>query len=184
MVKDDMESFNIDEKEIITKNKAQTKNYVKEKVYQKTFENLKNVQKTHSKIKDIQYDKFKKQEYLTNKMFSYEEASMLFALRSRTVKDIKCNMKSFSQNDKMCPLCLKTEDTQEHCMECPKLKHLQNKSNNQIQYNHIFSKTEQEQKAVTNLFLRIFETRQSLIQEGLPGTETLDPIHRHQHLLP
>ena len=26
-----MESFNIDEKEIITKNKAQTKNYVKEK---------------------------------------------------------------------------------------------------------------------------------------------------------
>ena len=109
-------------------------------------------------------------------MFSYEEASMLFALRSRTVKDIKCNMKSFSQNDKMCPLCLKTEDTQEHCMECPKLKHLQNKSNNQIQYNHIFSKSEQEQKAVTNLFLRIFETRQSLIQEGLPGTETLDPI--------
>ena len=45
MVKDDMESFNIDEKEIITKNKAQTKNYVKEKVYQKTFENLKKVQK-------------------------------------------------------------------------------------------------------------------------------------------
>ena len=36
-------------------------------------------------------------------------------------------------------------------------------------------KSEQEQKAVTNLFLRIFETRQSLIQEGLPGTETLDP---------
>ena len=53
MVKDDMESFNIDEKEIITKNKAQTKNYVKEKVYQKTFENLKKVQKTHSKIKDM-----------------------------------------------------------------------------------------------------------------------------------
>ena len=176
MVKDDMETFNIDENEIITKNKAQTKKYVKEKVYQKTFENLKNVQKTHSKIKDIQYDKFKKQEYLTNKMFSYEEASMLFALRSRTVKEIKCNMKSFSQNDKMCPLCLKTEDTQEHCMECPKLKHLQNKSDNQIQYNHIFSKSEQEQKAVTNLFLRILETRQSLIQEGLPGTETLDPI--------
>ena len=121
MVKDDMETFNIDENEIITKNKAQTKKYVKEKVYQKTFENLKNVQKTHSKIKDIQYDKFKKQEYLTNKSFSYNGASMLFALRSKTVKDIKCDMKSFSQNDKMCPLCLKTEDTQEHCMECPKL---------------------------------------------------------------
>ena len=87
-----------------------------------------------------------------------------------------CNMKSFSQNDKVFPLCLKTEDTQEHCMECPKLKHLQNKSDNQIQYNHIFSKSEQEQKAVTNLFLRILETRQSLIQEGLPGAVTLYPI--------
>ena len=56
------------------------------------------------------------------------------------------------------------------------LKYLQNKFNDQIQYNHIFSKSEQEQKAVTNFFLRIFETRQNLIQEGLPGTETLDPI--------
>ena len=38
---DDMESFNIDENEIITKNKAQAKKYIKERVYQKTFENLK-----------------------------------------------------------------------------------------------------------------------------------------------
>ena len=35
MVMDDMESFNIDENEIITKNKAQAKKYVKERVYQK-----------------------------------------------------------------------------------------------------------------------------------------------------
>ena len=61
-------------------------------------------------------------------------------------------------------------------MECPKLKYVQHKLNNQNPYNHIFSKSEQEQKAVTIIFLRIFETRQSLIQEGLPGTETLDPI--------
>ena len=65
-------------------------------------------------------------------------------------------MKSFSQNDKVFPLCLKTEDTHEHCMECPKLKYPQHKFNNQIQYNHIFSKSEQEQKVVTSLFLRIF----------------------------
>ena len=65
-------------------------------------------------------------------------------------------MKSFSQDDKVFPLCLKTEDTQEHFMECPKLKYPEHEFNNQIQYNHIFSKSEQEQKVVTSLFLRIF----------------------------
>ena len=35
MVKDDMESFNIDENDIFTKNKARTKKYVKERSIKK-----------------------------------------------------------------------------------------------------------------------------------------------------
>ena len=112
---------------------------------------------------------------MNNRKLSFDEASLVFKLRSRTVKDIKCNIKTFSQNDKMCPLCMKAEDTQEHCMECPKLKNIQNQFENLIQYNHIFSKSELEQKAVAALFLCILETRQLLIQEGLPGALTLDP---------
>ena len=112
---------------------------------------------------------------MNNTKLSFDEASLVFALRSRTVKDIKCNIKTFSQNDKMCPLCMKSEDTQEHCMECPKLKNLQNQLENHIQYKHIFSMCELEQKAVAALFLYILETRQLLIQEGLPGALTLDP---------
>ena len=100
----------------------------------------------------------------------YEEASLLFALRSQTVKNIKCNLKSFSQNDKMCPLCMKSEDTQEHCLQCPKLKNVQDKVQNHIDYNHIFSNCEVEQKAVAALFFTILEARQRLVQEGLPGT--------------
>ena len=80
-------------------------------MYSKTFENLKDIQRTHSKIKNIRYDHYKIQNYITNSKLKYEEASLLFALRSQTVKNIKCNMKSFIQNDKMCPLCLKSEDT-------------------------------------------------------------------------
>ena len=110
------------------------------------------------------------QNYLKNSKMKYEEATILFALRSQTVKDIKLNTKTFSQNDKMCPLCMKFEDTQHHCFECPKLKCVRDQFKDDIKYDHIFSNCELEQKAVASLFLNILETRQRLIQEGLPGT--------------
>ena len=175
MVKADLEKYGIDENELKELKKAQAKKLIKEKVYKKTFEDLKDVQKTHSKIKNIEYTEFKRQGYMNNTKMSFDEKSLLFKLRSRTVIDIKCNIKTFSQNDKMCPLCMKSEDTQEHCMECPKLKTCQNQLGNHSQYNHIFSTCELEQKAIAALFLYILETRQLLIQEGLPGALTLDP---------
>ena len=110
------------------------------------------------------------QNYLKNSKMKYEEATILFALRSQTVKDIKLNIKTFSQNDKMCPLCMKFEDTQHHCFECPKLKCVRDQFKDDIKYGHIFSSCEPEQKAVASLFLNILETRQRLIQEGLPET--------------
>ena len=170
MAKEDMEKFDIDENALKEKTKSQAKEYIKKKIYSKTFENLKDIQRTHSKIKNIRYDHYKIQNYITNPKLKYEEASLLFALRSQTVKNIKCNLKSFSQNDKMCPLCMKSEDTQEHCLQCPKLKNVQDKVKNHIDYNHIFSNCEVEQKAVAALFFTILEARQRLVQEGLPGT--------------
>ena len=110
------------------------------------------------------------QNYLKNPEMKYEEATLLFALRSQTVKNIKLNIKTFSQNDKMCPLCMKVEDTQKHCIECPKLKSVRDQFKEHINYDHIFSSCELEQQAVASLFLNILETRQRLIQEGLPGT--------------
>ena len=139
-------------------------------LHSKAFENLQAVQKTHSKVKDMKYAEYKMQNYLKNSEMKYEEATLLFALRSQTAKDIKLNTKTFSQNDKMCPLCLKFEDTQKHCIECPKLKSVRDQFKDDIKYDHIFSNCELEQKAVASLFFSILETRQRLIQEGLPGT--------------
>ena len=169
-VKEDMQKYNVDGDVLKTKTKSQAKNYIKEKIRSKTFENLQAVQKTHSKVKDIKYTEYKMQNYLKNSKMNYEEATLLFALRSQTVKDIKLNTKTFSQNDKMCPLCLKFEDTQKHCIECPQLKSVRDQFKDDIKYDHIFSNCELEQKAVASLFFNILETRQRLIQEGLPGT--------------
>ena len=75
----------------------------------------------------------------------------------------------------MCPLCMKFEDTQKHCIECPKLKSVRDQFKEHINYDHIFSSCELEQQAVASLFLNILETRQRLIQEGLPGTWNTGP---------
>ena len=126
-------------------------------------------------MKDIEYDKYACQEYIKSSKFRCEESTVLAALRSKTVSDIKSNIRSFSQNDMLCPLCMKSEDTQEHCLECPKLKNVIIPTEKHIKYEQIYSQSESEQQAVASLFLNILERRNLLLQEGLPGTETLDP---------
>ena len=133
------------------------------------------MQSKHSKVKDIKYEKFTCQEYLKSPMVSFKESSILVSLRSKTVKDLKSNFRSFSQNDQLCPLCMKSEDTQEHCLECPKLKSIIKPTEKHIVYDQIYSQNESEQQAVASLFLAVLERRNLLLQEGLPGTETLDP---------
>ena len=125
-----MQKYNIDED--VLKTKGQAKKYIKEQIHSKTFENLQAVQKSHSKVKDMKYAENKMQDHLKNSEMKYEEATLLFALRSKTV-NIKINTKT-SQNDKMCPMCLKFEDTQKHCIECPKFKSVRDQFKDDIKY--------------------------------------------------
>jgi 5-methylcytosine-specific restriction endonuclease McrA len=169
MAQNDLETFHIDENKLSILSKNQAKQYIKEQIYTKAFADLKILQSNHSKVKDIRYEKLTCQEYLKSPKYTFNEASTLFALRSQTVKNIKANIRSFSQNDQLCPLCFKLEDNQEHCLKCPKLKSIK-PTENHIEYNHIFSRSESEQHAIANLFVSILERRNLLLQEGLPGT--------------
>ena len=175
-VQSDIETYDINENELKLNSKNVAKKYIKDKIYEKAFEALKHAQSQHSKVKDIEYEQYACQGYMKNKQFSFEESSLLVALRSKTLSNIKSNIKSFSQNDNLCPLCFKSEDTQMHCLECPKLKSTIKTTEKNIEYKQIFSKCEMQQKAVPSLFLAILDKRTKLLQEGLPGTETLDPL--------
>ena len=55
-------------------------------------------------------------------------------------------------NDQLCSLCLKDEDTQEHCLNCPKLIR---KNENHLEYNDIFSSNESVQHEIANQFVNI-----------------------------
>ena len=176
MVKSDLEIYDVNEDELNQLNKNLAKKYVKKKIYTKAFKDLKTLQSQHSKVKDIEYEEYACQGYIKNSKFRFKESTILAALRSKTVSDIKSNIRSFSQNDQLCPLCMKSEDTQEHCLECPKLKSIIKPIEKHIMYNQIYSHNESEQQAIASLFLNILERRNLLLQEGLPGTETLDPL--------
>ena len=94
---------------------------------------------------------------------------MLIALRSHSVKEIKTNFKTFNRGDQLCPLCLRNEDTQEHCLKCPKLKNIADNTDENIDYDDIYSDNVLAQKRIAAQFLLLLEERDQLLQAGLPG---------------
>ena len=168
-VKDDLIKLNITEDDIKEKKKVEAKKYIKNQIYTLAFEDLKNRQSTHKKINCIKYEKFERQKYLESKEMTFKEACMLIALRSRSVKEIKTNFKTYNKDDLLCPLCLRNEDTQEHCLECPKLKNIAENTNENIDYDQIYSDNVLAQKRVAARFMLLLEERDRLLQAGLPG---------------
>ena len=67
-----------------------------------------------------------------------------------------------------------TEDTQQHCMECPKVSSATSTLNTHIEYDHIHGAISQ-QKEVASLYLDLLGQRDAQLQDSRPGTEqTLD----------
>ena len=166
LVCSDMEEFKINEETL----KAQGKLYIKERVYDETFKKLKEKQVQHKKVEHIVYSKYETQTYLKSNELTHAEASLLVRLRSQTVCQIKNNFKSYYGSDSLCPLCKVAQDTQEHCMECPKLTSSANTSNAHIEYVHMNGNVNQ-QKEVASLYLDLLDQRDALLQDSLPGTD-------------
>ena len=116
IVKDDLEKTQVNENELIEMSKEEAKKMIKSKIDKATFNYLQDLQKTHEKVKHIEYAQLKPQPYLKSAMITNEEAKMLTALRSQTVRGIRDNFHSYYENDQQCPLCKSSLDTQEHCL--------------------------------------------------------------------
>ena len=88
--------------------------HIKKKVRDQVFIDLKELQKTHSKVKEIQYKTFKLQEYMSTPKLTNQEVSLLFTLRTRTLRNVSNN---FGQK-KNCVLGCSTIENQEHWIVC------------------------------------------------------------------
>ena len=100
-----------------------TKKHIKEKVRAKAFIYLQSIQETHSKIRNIKYSKLEMQPYLNSALFSKENISMLFSLRSRSVRNIKNDFREQYKPNLSCPLCSRHIDSLPEILNCVKLKY-------------------------------------------------------------
>ena len=69
--------------------KTEYKIIVEQKVRNKVFAKLKETQRKHIKVSEICYNTFKVQEYMSSHILTNNEVSLLFGLRSRTLRSIK-----------------------------------------------------------------------------------------------
>ena len=155
LVSEDFEKLGLDLNETSIKNctKNQCKVLVKTSLRNHMFSELKTVQTGHSQIKSIKYPTFNTQEYLKTHMMNNHEVSLLFALRSKTVKGFKVTF-PFNAGH-MCPMFGKEEDTQEHCIQC-EVTYPEDTRDFDINYCDIFSEDVKKQTAITKRFQYFF----------------------------
>ena len=149
----------------------QYKDWIKTKVTEAAFRYLTNIQQTHSKVKNIKYSKLELQPYLYSPLFSRKQMSTLFRLRSRPLSGIKSDFSELYKPDLACPVCRQHPDTLQDLLTCPALSavlQLEDVSS-EISYSDVFSSDVSKQKAVTELYMKLMEARETMLTREEPA---------------
>ena len=93
LVQNDLETIGlrISESEMRQTTKLRFKKMVKEHVQKAAYKYLISLQKSHSKMKNLKYEKFEISKYLCSPLFNRDSRYLLLALRTRTVRGIRCD---------------------------------------------------------------------------------------------
>ena len=129
------------------------------------------IEKKHSKVKVMKYKEFKTQEYICSSMFSNDDVSLLAALRSHTVRGIRCNFRNLYKPNIHCPLkcwlpgSQPIDDTQEHLLSCSKLQaaHDSTIANGTIVHDDIYGELS-KQKAAVARFRQSIDMRNEILE--------------------
>ena len=114
-------------------------------------------------MEGIEYvGRFDLQEYLQSKLFSRDEAALLLALQTRTVRGIRSDFGQMYP-DKTCPLqgC-SAPDYLEHIMDCRVTDPAEQTPT--VQYRDVFSSEVQLQWEATLLYSRLLKERERLLE--------------------
>lgn len=179
LIRDDMDMIkcNLRDDEVRDMPTNTYKLYIKQKVREAAFEQLNNTKESHTKVKHNKYDNlFQPQDYIKSHIFNDQEKSLLFAMRSRTVRGLKDNFPYLQYGgDTTCPLCQDHRDSQEGVLSCKKLKNLVPVPAS-VTYGHIYGNMD-EQKGLVEVFARLLGVRDQLlsdredVQHCLPGQQ-------------
>ena len=152
--------------------------YVKKQVRLAAFTELDGLRSGHSKVSQNSYTGIEKpQPYIRNQNITSRQSSLLFSLRSKTVRGVKSNWSFMGEENTLCPICERHEDTQSHVLSCPVMLSIKPKLKEHILYEHIDGNIEQQIQLVGE-YEKYLELRDTLLHDdeeypaGLPGLHT------------
>jgi hypothetical protein len=173
-----MIELNKNDDEIKYMSKQAIKELVKAKVANSALKYLLSIKS--EKMKNLKYVKLQTQSYMSSPMFSQKQASLLMAIRTRTVRGIRSDFGGMFPSKK-CPLqdC-SDEDTLPNILKCRVLKAKCDikmlESLDRVKYIDVFSDCIDKQKEAITTYGQMLETRQRLL-ESSPAASRLVPLH-------
>ena len=162
-----MQSCETVNEDLISKSSKEThKSNIKAKITIAAFKYLIEKQSKHSKVKDIKYTKLETQQNMKSPLFTNEEVSLLYKLRSMAI-GCKSNFKNnHSKNDLFCRICHEEEEKQVHILKCKipnyKLK-IKEILTEQVKYEYIY-KDLKKLKVITTMFFKLQNIRQQILE--------------------
>ena len=141
--------------------KTDLKTLVRQKVADCGLNYLIEQQELKSKMINLYYSKLELEPYLHSPLFQQDQAAMLMALRTRTVRGIKTDFGEMYAN-KLCPLGCGSPDTLENMLTCAALQVYIKDDQRHIEFWYVYASDVEQQKAATTLFSKLIETREKL----------------------
>ena len=167
LVKKDIEMVKLDlnEEDIETMSKKKLKEIVKTKVKEAAFKHLMEQKLSKSKMDNIKYTKYELSPYMRSPLFTQEQASVLLALRTRTVRGVRTEFGDMFVN-KLCPLGCGDIDTLPNILSCSVLHDCLPDHRSNISFHDVYSEDVLIQKDTTVLFMKMLEMREILLEEA------------------
>ena len=137
------------------------------------MEYLQLIKEGHEKVMINVYNDMKNpQASITNRSITNLKKSIWFGLRSQSIRGIKMNFPNMYPENRLCPICERSQDTQEHVPLCNVMYFAHEEAYGLQSYRW----TVEQQKEYVEVYKRYLELRAELIDpsngSSLPGLHT------------
>lgn len=151
------------DEEISNMSKDRFRILVNSLVEKRALAQLNSIAMGHSKSVDLMKIRLKREPYFEDPKLSKSEVELLFALRTRTVRNIKKNFPNQTNNSNMaCQVCFLHVDCQQHLMVCSELRKVVNIPTD-VNYSDIFNSSEKQLKIV-KVMKQLLRAREILLK--------------------
>ena len=141
-------NLNISENSIESLSVSEYKKLVKTQARSTAFDELEALKDSHSKVELNKYINMNNpQGYITSESMTNKQISILFALRSHSLRGIKENFKKMYLENTLCPICERFSDSQYHTLKCQVPLHIRPLEED-VDYNPIYGTTQQQEQLV------------------------------------